>query len=203
MTAQPQNDSPTTLAHDEALKLLKKWLSVSESQVCALETLRNQLPEVNTLLADSFDNISQKFVTLAGNMQKIEAASSDGNAPEEIRSLTSESRQMIQSLIVDLQFQDRVSQNLVITMNVLNAVIRYLEEETDLTIEALNHENEKAELDRKFAQNLLGLLNLGELQGKFIQHLVDHQYIDSPEALSCQAVTLSESKETDDDVELF
>lgn len=193
---KPAPSSPAVQEH--ATGLLKHWLSVSESQICALEVLRTQLPEVDALLNDSFTDISGRFVQLAEDFQQYKTMDQTSEAAQ---ALSAEISQTIGGIITGMQFQDRVSQNLVITVNVLNAIVAYLQEEIDETISELDEQKQRAKLDEDFARELIGLLNLGELQHKFVHHLVEHGYITDPAQLGISPDKAQ--REDDDNIDLF
>lgn len=68
MGLSPQKAS-SPVSKDEIETLLKRWLSVAESQACALEVLGNQIPKINTLLEENMIAISKSFNVLAGEAQ--------------------------------------------------------------------------------------------------------------------------------------
>lgn len=168
--------------------LLKNWLSVTESQICALEVLRSQLPEVKQLMEHNIEDVSGAFSDIAAHVGNQDTTGTLADA--------------LARAIMGLQFQDRVSQNLVITINVLNAVIEYLQREIDDTASALDRAHERSRLDMDFAKHLMGLLNLGDLQRKFVHHLLEHGYIENPAALGLSP-DVPEKKRADDDIDLF
>lgn len=240
-----------------AVALLKHWLSVSESQICSLEVLCAQVPEVSKLLETSMCDISERFVAMASDFEQyaahtktlaeslnfsrtksleldLEAALQDvalsldtssvevtkskieqliiasqekNKAIKDAEGIIEEFGRTIQEaisrIIVDMQFQDRVSQNLVIVVNVLNAIITYLQEEIDTTITSLDKRNERAGLDKDFAQKLMKLLTLGELQHRFMDHLVTHHYISDYAELGYDPNAHPDRKAGEDNVDLF
>lgn len=249
-TSAPKSQGKERLAIDpRVIMLLKNWLSASESQICSLEVLCNQIPEVHTLLETSMCDISERFVAMAADFEryseyakesigtydthnlsvleevlatfkdnpnpaaqeKIEALITSSKKEEEktkqsvkvISESTASINNTISSIIVDMQFQDRVSQNLVIVVNVLNAIIAYLQDEINETTESFDEYNERADLDRDFAQKLLKLLTLGELQHKFMDHLLTHKYISSFAELGYDPNAHPEQKKDDDNIDLF
>ncbi len=242
--------------------MLSGWLSVAESQICALEVLSEQLPKVNTLLEDNMLSLSNSFSTLAveaqnqskniteiigsatsltiageqtslsdalkglqksigeceGGFPAIEKSLDDivvavdnqqGSMLSAIESAEVSSEKMVGAIsgaIVGMQFQDRVSQNLVITENVLRETVLYLKSSIDNTLSMFLSnpviKNTKYDygLDKDFAKKMLELLNLGELQGQFVDHLIEHGYIENIEQLG---LTGNFEAEEEDDVELF
>lgn len=235
---------------DTAKDLLKKWLSVSESQICAIEVLCAQIPEVRVLLENNMTGISEKFIQMAADFEKYdnsikemlqfvsegtslekslqdikgllikaeESSAQTAQAMEALDTLISNTRknnavlsdiheladnitEHLSQIIIEMQFQDRVSQNLVITVNVLDAMIKYLQEEIDGTISNLDKNHEHAKLDENFARKLIALLTLGELQHKFVNHLVTHGYITTPEDIGYDPG--SAANQNSGDIDLF
>lgn len=182
--------------------LLRKWLSVSESQVCSLEVLCAQIPEVSKLLETSMCSISERFVAMAADFERYAESVKQGQKGADIEAFEHAITGAISTIIVDMQFQDRVSQNLVIVTNVLNAIIGYLQEEINDTALSLNAHNERAELDKEFAQKLLKFLTLGELQHKFVDHLLTHHYINDYAELGYDP-NAHPDKKGDDNIDLF
>ena len=192
----------------EAIGVLKKWLSVSESQKAALDVLCQQLPLVNELMETSFSSLSSQFIGLSTDMQELRTlakeSSEDGGLAAEVQARAEKISGAMSTIIMDMQFQDRVSQNLVITMNVLGAISRYLQTELDMTQEALDHADVRARLDKAFATELVGLLNLGELKQRFIEHLIAEGFIsDGAELGYSPADSVSKRADDEDDIELF
>lgn len=191
--------------------LLQQWLSSAESQVAALQVLTTQLPGVNDLLQGSFEEITAGFMEISSDFKQyqahaLEAASGeDEYAIKAMTDLGDRISQNIMRLVMALQFQDRVSQNLVITINVMNAIIAYQQDGIQQTQEKLEMIGERAPLDLDFTKELLNLLNLGELKQHFVEHLVQQGFIEDTTALGILPNTPQESaaNNDDDDIELF
>ncbi len=234
---------------------LRRWLSVAESQLCAMEVLTGQVPKVNELLEGSMHDLGESFNTMAEHARlqpthlealtaladsvehQDEACSieelfvqfSEGKVSlDEAKSALKQRSQAIDSAIkeatlssekllgavsmaiVGMQFQDRVSQNLVIVVRVLDAVREYLQRCISATIHQLHLDDEKAHeasevLDRDFAMQVLQLFTLGELQQKFVTLLIEKGYIDDASQLGVTQDNAAEGAgaDDDDDIELF
>lgn len=170
-------------------KLLKRWLSAAESQICALEVLCSQIPKVNRLLEDNMIAVGGNFNKLAAEVQKLP----DGE-------IKSSMQAEVMKAIVGMQFQDRVSQNLVITEKVSRGIVSYLTTVIAETIVDLRLEG-KATLDMAFAEQMASFLTLGELQHQFVDHLITHGYI--KDGAQIGAVTSSAAAHASGDVDLF
>lgn len=200
LSAKKAADSPFD---PRATSLLRKWLSVSESQSCSLEVLCAQIPEVSKLLENSMCSISERFVAMAADFERYaEEVKAGEKHTANLEEFEHNISGAISSIIVDMQFQDRVSQNLVIVTNVLNAIIVYLQDEINETTANLDERNERAELDKEFAMKLLKFLTLGELQHKFMDHLLTHHYINDYADLGYDPNAHPDRKK-EDDIDLF
>jgi hypothetical protein len=143
----------------------------------------------------------------AKNLDKLVGAikSQENSLHSEIRkvqkSLESNASELSQ-IVVGMQFQDRVSQNILITINIMKAIAEYLDKEISTSMPNVTKAERKKLLNMDFAKELLQKFRLGELQHSFVNHLVSHGYISSPEELGF-SVADHVKKPEDDDVELF
>lgn len=108
----------------------------------------------------------------------------------------------ISQIIVSMQFQDRVSQNIVITVNIMREIVNYLDKEIGNTLPTISREERKGLLDKEFAKKLLTEFRLGELQRSFLDHLIKQGYIESAAEIGFDD-NIDHDKSADDDVELF
>lgn len=108
----------------------------------------------------------------------------------------------IGEVVVGLQFQDRVSQNILITVNIMRSIVSYLEKEIKTSLPSITREERRGLLDKEFAKEILQQFRLGELQTSFVSHLVNHGYIEKPEDLGFSFKEHSK-QEDDDDIDLF
>jgi transcriptional regulator with PAS, ATPase and Fis domain len=109
----------------------------------------------------------------------------------------------LNEIVVGMQFQDRVSQNIIITINIMKAVTEYLDKEIEIALPAITRDDRKKLLNKEFAMELLQKFRLGELQHSFVEHLVSHGYIGDSSELGFSAGDLVTAKKDDDEVELF
>lgn len=153
-----------------------------------LHTLAVHLPEVNTLLDSSFSTISEQFVEVAsllGEYHDLTEKDARDTMYARISSLVSKT-------IIDMQFQDRVSQNLVIAVNITKQISEFLETQ-------LKH---GTPLDTEMTQKLVYLLNLGEIKQKFIQYAQEAGAMGDPAEYGIRDAVV-EVKPNEDDIELF
>jgi hypothetical protein len=149
----------------------------------ALHTLAKHLEEVNALLETSFEQISELFLTISGKiatLKDIADESERARTCDEINALVMQS-------ITDMQFQDRVSQNIVIARNVMNHAAEELQVTDDVP---LNSERKEV---------MLHLLNLGDIRQKFLAYCIERGFVPKEEAMPEQR----QQTDDDDDIELF
>lgn len=188
--------------------ILKQWLSVAESQACALDVLSEQVPDLNVLLTENMERLSESFTVIASASNRLEAplatiAESNGDIPsalEDIAHLQKELTTAISNAIVGMQFQDRVSQNLVIMEKVIRAIDEHQRTTVDQTLEMVGGKR-KAYLNYDFARKITELFTLGELKQKFLTLLVNDGYISHQSDLGIEVTETEKTQE--DDVELF
>lgn len=183
--------SPATAAdpsHDDMVnEAVKTGIHVKAS---ALQSLADQLPEVNQLLESSFEQISGDFIALTDKISRMKALSLPESAHTD--SLNKELQAMessIRQIVVGLQFQDRVSQNLVIVTNVINEILRHQESEPpDELISAI-----------------LEQMKLGEFRQKFVNLCLQRQLIseEMAESLCNTSAAQPANSAEEDDIELF
>lgn len=198
------------ISHEE---LLATWLSIAESQICALEVLSEQNPIVNNLLETEMSKLSDEFFNLTKSLEEQKAILNkvqDGKSKNvsddlsKINHLYSDVERSLQNITVSMQFQDRVSQNLVININVMTEVINYLEVNIDKTLDNYEHEFEKTHkrrrvnIDKLLTKKIIEKLWLGDLKNKYVNHLIDHKYIKDASEIDYVSTAAS-----DEDVELF
>lgn len=166
-----------------------RWAAVAEPQLCVMEALGAQLARVNALLETSFNDLSTQFVQMAGDVALLRKT--EGTEREALLAAIEDT---LTRSIMSMQFQDRVSQNLVITMDVLRALAAELETELSST-------NRPVQIDAEAARELYHFLRLGEIRAEFLEVLTRRGYIAGPEALGLTGADMPKSG--DDDVELF
>ncbi len=164
----------------------------------AIHALAQQLPEVNTLLETSFEDISGTFMQIASQIssyrEQVEAEELSDEARSALDKIAQGINANITKIIMGLQFQDRVSQNLVITINVLN----------DLLEEWPEDESSDAR-DLAFAQSVLEKMKLGEFRQRYLDYLLEHNLIDDPASIGFQSLenSVSSASDSEDDIDLF
>ncbi len=171
-----------------------RWASLAEPQLCVMEALSIQLARVNQLLEASFNDLSTQFVRMAEDMKTYRALTRshlDTGGAE----LAGRIEATLAQSIMSMQFQDRVSQNLVITMDVLKALAAELE--TQLNSDAQGG----APIQTDAARELYHFLRLGEIRGEYLEALKRRGYIRSVEDLGISGSEIP--KEDCDNVELF
>ena len=171
----------------------QRWAAVAEPQLCVMEALGAQLLCVNELLERSFTDLSAQFVQMAQDIQDYRALTV-AHGGEEAGKLGERIERSLMQSIVSMQFQDRVSQNLVITMDVLRELAVELEEQ-------LARAETSGTIDVAAARELYHFLRLGEIRGAYLEALTRRGYIAGPQALGLDKPHAPQPAE--DDIELF
>lgn len=132
------------------------------------------------------------------NKQEKELHKELQKATDIIKENTSE----ISEIVIGMQFQDRVSQNILITINIMKAIVTYLDQAINDSMPELTKDDRKKLLNKEFAKHMLEQLRLGDLQTSFINHLLNHGYIQDASELGF-SLDAHEKKEDSDDIDLF
>ncbi len=143
-------------------------------------------------------------------IKKIDDLIKTSNAQgKEIKSFAEKAEKQSQEIsaalsqcIIGMQFQDWVSQNLVIAVDVLAINILYLKEQIEASSSVLEVAHESVVLDKEFAKKLITQFSLGKLQQDFIEHLLNKGYIKDPSELNYD-LEASTPEETDNNLTLF
>ncbi|PIR39891.1 MAG: hypothetical protein COV35_00285 [Alphaproteobacteria bacterium CG11_big_fil_rev_8_21_14_0_20_39_49] len=167
--------------------------------------------------------IGKKEIEITDHLSALAAKTSDANTAEALRNLSQEIQKQekdlhnelkkatdnikensneISKIVVGMQFQDRVSQNILITINIMKTIVEYLEKEISKSLPNLQKDERRKLLDKEFAKEILTQFRLGELQVSFVNHLIEHGYIKDAEEIGFH---LEDHKKNDDedDIELF
>jgi hypothetical protein len=208
-----------TEAEQQKDDLLERWLSVAESQICSLEVLSAQIPRARSILEENVEGLGGEFAELAHQakvqgqlVQRFDDRIGELPADDVLAATVAEMKQSMEIMnrhvmaaVVGMQFQDRVSQNMVIAENVVNENVLHLRENIEETLPFFvggSHsasEGRFTAIDIDFAKRLMGLLTLGELQHQFVNNLLTHSYIEDSSMLLDGAA----ASEASDDLELF
>lgn len=198
------------ISHDEAISLLSEWLRTAQSQICASEVLVQQLPTVNEILSDNVEEMSSEFCRIrtkideqsdiVGSMAANDSTTNTTtNGIKEMEGISEDIKSHLGKIVMAMQFQDRVSQNLCITIDVLSDMITHLQGTIERTQDSLQKEDQHIEVNKEFAQEILSRLYLGELKSNFIQKLISHGFIVDESDVGYKNTT----DESDNQIELF
>lgn len=159
-------------------------VNMSDAHLGVLYALLMQLPNINNLLENSFNDLSSTFVEMSediGLIQKyiheVNLQQPDSEDAANAQAISQRVGANISKVIVGMQFQDRVSQNLVIAMNVLHEVIAELDrphhnkviKDTDVEVRPL---------DRDVVNMFVDILKLGEVKQLFLDFLSSRGHAD-------------------------
>lgn len=109
----------------------------------------------------------------------------------------------ISQIVVGMQFQDRVSQNILITVNVMQEIISFLDAQILTAMPDITKEDRKKMLNKDFAKDLIKTFRLGELQLSFVRHLIEHGYIEDAAEVGFDLSAHEVGDKKDDDIDLF
>lgn len=168
------------------------------SAAAVVEVMAKVTPDVNHLLESNMVKISESFTKIAESARKLQEdigvteASSFAAKKPDFKDAVDDINKNIMEVIVGMQFQDRLSQNLVI--------LKDISEETRSNISA-NLSSLPKQVDKESLKSLLALIKLGEVRDVFIEYLTKNGFISGPEYLDYNTVDKSSSE--NDEIELF
>ena len=209
--------------------LLERSMNEISEHFSIVASNSRKINEKIVKIDESLDNIKNKGkdVNILTQLEKIAGKTSDSKTAEEIKSLAKnikkqedflhleikniidiikEDSKELSEIVVGMQFQDRVSQNILITINVMNEIVTYIDKEIENSLPNITKGERKKLLDVDFAKKLIKTLRLGELQLSFVNHLVDHGYINDAKDLDFVVedhINQDENDNSDGDVDLF
>lgn len=163
---------------------------------------KNALAQQLRSLADetSDTDARKKLLTLS---EDITVQSNDiHDEIEKANNALSDASKEISQIVMNMQFQDRVSQNILITVNIMKSIVNYLDEGITQSLPNISKEDRRKLLNIEFAQELLKQFRLGDLQKSFVDHLIAHEYIKKAEDIGFSD-DQREQRDEDDNIDLF
>jgi hypothetical protein len=164
--------------------------------VAVLTIIEDVIPKMNGLVEENIVTISESFSKIATSSKAL--AKYFELTGTDVKPLIDEINKNISGAIMGMQFQDRLSQNLVILKNIsetlnkdLKSAINLQQGENTVASSGIN-----IDLGKKILENL----KLGEVREVFINYLINSGLIKNSAELG---YTFSEEKKQDDEVELF
>lgn len=171
-------------------------------------TLNHILPNVNKLLEDNILLIGQSFSKIAQDTKDIQSlvddfdkdaiSSEDSDKINSLEFKLSEISQSVNQAIVGMQFQDRVSQNLVIAQDISKVLFESITKELELDELGKATSHQKAIL-----KNILEKIKLGEIKKEFVDFLIRHKFVESGEEIGYFENKSTSSMDLEDEIELF
>jgi hypothetical protein len=159
-------------------------INMSDAHIGVLYALLMQLPTINHLLENSFNDLSSTFVDMSEDVARIQKyidglnqqspISADAVNAQEISKRVSAN---ISKVIIGMQFQDRVSQNLVIAVNVLHEVVAELDRSPQ-NVRANSASLGASSLDIQAVNMFVDILKLGEVKQLFLDFLTSRGHAD-------------------------
>ncbi len=109
---------------------------------------------------------------------------------------------VISRMIVGMQFQDRTTQNVQNTVDVLQCLTDSLQKMREETLHMLKSDEHVVVLDIGFIRDILQYVTLSDLKHAFIDHLVEKGYVKNADALGVNVGNVA-ATHSDEDIELF
>ena len=184
---KPENSDDKTQELVETIAVASAVLTVIEDVVPKL----NNLVEQNILtISDSFSKIAATSKTMAKHLAQT----------PEAKPLMDEIEKNVAMAIMGMQFQDRLSQNLVIIKNISETLNSTFKSAINLQQSKNTSGNDAINID--LGKKILENLKLGEVREIYIDFLSKSGLIKDPSILGYKAAT-EEANKQEDDVELF
>ncbi len=163
------------------------------SASAVIEVMAKVTPDINHLLESNMILVSENFTKIAeagSNLKKM-TLDNDDISSEAVKAEVDKINSSVMNAIMSLQFQDRLSQNLVILENISKEL-------SNSTAQAINLQSG---VDLDLSKSILELIKLGEIRNIYIDHLVNAGLISGPEDLDYKQV--DEAPSSADEIELF
>jgi hypothetical protein len=153
-----------------AEELLQRRLNLSEVQISVLSALARQLPDVNSLMENSVSDLSEIFVGISDDVTTLQKQLAlQGDGAKDALATTSMLYEKLGRVITGMQFQDRVSQNFVIAINVIREVCAELNQYSSDIRSTIGHGEVTPDGDS--ITMFLEILKLGEVKQLFLDFL--------------------------------
>lgn len=161
----------------------------------AVSVIQHVVPNVNKLLEDNILLLSESFTRIAQSSKDLQNKLSKLEHPQkaEFLSLANEIGSGVSSAIIGMQFQDRVSQNLVIVNEIANNLNNFIKS---------NYSKFDNNINVEFSKLVLSLIKLGEIRDHYIENLKSQNLIEDGSEIGFNA-DQDTSHVNADEVELF
>lgn len=155
---------------------------------------------VDDLLLENMAVVSSEFSKISTNIERLKSLVGNGvglvgESGGEVAGVFSELSASMGKSIVALQFQDRVSQNLVILKDMSEAISVHLRE-------SFSGFSAK-DFDRGFNEKVMDIIKLGEIKDFYVRSLIDLGIIISEEDIGYKFGYANQRTEEDDNIDLF
>ncbi len=177
------------------ISVAQESLADLASTRAGLQVIENIIPNVNKLLEDNILLLSEGLTKIASESKKLQKYIAENSSFEksQLENFAKNINDGASSAIVGIQFQDRVSQNLVIACDIANNLEKFIAENYNLITGNLN---------KKLSEDILNLIKLGEIRDKYIAILKQLNLINDSAEIGFKP-NEDASKVNNDDVELF
>jgi hypothetical protein len=211
MNSPQANNAESRIDVQSQIEQAFETLLMMAHSICSVFSVMSaQIPKLNTMLEENMLMIGESFSQIAEKSRtqqaKLDSANSSDPILIEVKNISSEISSNVNKAIIGMQFQDRVSQNLVILNNLSNGMKDYISYlvETIGNLSKAKQQNsaDPTIFDIEFAKKIVKVFTLGELRDMFISELVRQGYIQSEKDLGIILVEHAPAG-GDDDIELF
>ncbi len=152
------------------------------------------IPKMNKLVEDNIMVISESFSKIAASTKTL----SKNNASEELKPVFEEIEKGLGSAIMGLQFQDRLSQNLVILNNI--AQVLNVASKDVVNLQASKNASNSTAVNIDLSKKILENLKLGEIREVFVNYLISSGLIKDGSEIGYNPVVCEVQSQ---DVDLF
>lgn len=196
MKSKPVNKLGIQPKDDERVKQLNSLLISSAAVLAIIEEVA---PKLNTLVEENISIVTENFSKIATTSKALarffELSGTD------VKPMIDEMSHCISNALIGIQFQDRLSQNLVILKNISEQLNKGIKDAINL--QQVNNDSWSRALNLDLIKKIFEDLKLGEVRQVYINFLLQNGLIKSPSELGFVEVPAEEKNQHNDDVELF
>ncbi|MDX1949191.1 MAG: hypothetical protein SFT90_01670 [Rickettsiales bacterium] len=161
----------------------------------ALNVVEKIIPSVNKLLEDNILLLSEGLTQIASESKKMQKYLSENSTPDKnlLEAFSKRINDGASQAIVGIQFQDRVSQNLVIACDIASNLDNFIAGKYSLL---------EGNLNKDLSKDIMNLIKLGEIRDNYLEILKSLKLINDPSEVGFVPNSQAD-KVSSDDVELF
>jgi hypothetical protein len=186
---------PNKNENDKAVELAETLAALT----AVLTIVEEVIPRVNKLVEDNIGVITSNFEKIATTSKALARYFELTNT--DVSPFIKEIEKSIGNAIMGIQFQDRLSQNLVILQNISQVSNQHIK--GALNIQQNKNGADGSGLNLDLSKKILENLKLGEVREVFVNYLVQNGLIKDAAELGYTAADDENKKQHSDDIELF